>query len=82
MKLFRTALTPMLLVVALDLPLEAQQFSGTLRGTVQDSTGAVVQGAEVSVVESPSRKTASKLRPWIRRAAPNSGCDEAAVPIA
>lgn len=41
----------LLLLAALCLPLEAQQFSGTLRGVVQDSTGAIVPGAEVSVVE-------------------------------
>lgn len=29
----------------------AQQFSGTIRGTVQDSTGAVVVGAEVAIVQ-------------------------------
>jgi hypothetical protein len=51
MNVFRTVTTSMLLVIAFDMPLAAQQFSGTLRGTVQDSTGAIVQGAEVSVVD-------------------------------
>jgi hypothetical protein len=42
--------TVALLLVGLALPAWAQQFTGTLRGTVLDSTGAVVPGAEVSVV--------------------------------
>lgn len=39
-----------LLLAGLSVPLGAQQFSGTLRGTIRDSTRAVVPGAEVSVV--------------------------------
>jgi hypothetical protein len=34
----------------LGAPLAGQQFSGTLRGTVQDSSGAVVPGADVQIV--------------------------------
>src|SRR5690242_4545107 len=30
-------------------PVLAQQFTGTLRGTVQDSAGAVIAGAEVTI---------------------------------
>ena len=56
MSMFRTGLTLMLLA-ALCMPLEAQQFSGTLRGVVQDSTGAIVPGAEVSVVEVATNDT-------------------------
>jgi hypothetical protein len=40
-----------LLLGALPAPAGAQQFNGTLRGTVQDSTGAVLPGANVSVVD-------------------------------
>ena len=47
----------LLLLAALCLPLEAQQFSGTLRGVVQDSTGAIVPGAEVSIVEVATNDT-------------------------
>jgi hypothetical protein len=39
-----------LLLATFGTPLAAQQFSGTLRGTVLDSTGAVVRRAEVVVV--------------------------------
>ena len=56
MSVFRTGLALMLLA-GLCLPLEAQQFSGTLRGVVQDSTGAIVPGAEVSVVEVATNDT-------------------------
>ena len=31
-------------------PLAAQQFTGTLRGTVQDSSGAVVPAADVTII--------------------------------
>jgi Carboxypeptidase regulatory-like domain len=48
-------LAPLLAGVA--IPLSAQQFSGTLRGTVQDSTGLVVPGAEVSVVHIATNDT-------------------------
>ena len=47
----------LLLLAALCLPLEAQQFSGTLRGVVQDSTGATVPGAEVLIVEVATNDT-------------------------
>ena len=45
------SLTLVLLLGGLRPALSAQQFNGTLRGTVQDSTGGVVPGAQVSVVE-------------------------------
>ena len=40
-------------IVALGLsatPLAAQQFSGTVRGRVQDSSGAVVPSADVTII--------------------------------
>ena len=46
-----------LVLVGLSVPLGAQQFSGTLRGTIRDSTGAVVPGAEVSVVHIETNDT-------------------------
>ena len=45
------SLTLVLLLGGLRSPARAQQFNGTLRGTVQDSTGGVLPGAQVSVVE-------------------------------
>lgn len=45
------SLTMVLLLGDLRSPALAQQFNGTLRGTVQDSTGAVLPGAAVSVIE-------------------------------
>ena len=45
------------LLVALAAPARAQQFNGTLRGVVQDSTGAVLPGAQVSVVETSTNDT-------------------------
>jgi hypothetical protein len=44
------ALNVIVLAIGLCTPARAQQFSGTLRGTVQDSTGGVVPKAEVAVV--------------------------------
>ncbi len=38
------------LLVAFVTPASAQQFTGTIQGIVQDSTGAVVPGAEVSII--------------------------------
>ncbi len=40
----------MALFIANGVPSFAQQFTGTIRGTVQDSAGAVVAGAEVVIV--------------------------------
>ena len=37
-------------------PLDAQQFSGTLRGAVQDSSGAVVPDADVTVVSTATNE--------------------------
>src|SRR5262245_15499132 len=38
-----------LLLVGFGLPARAQQFTGTIQGVVQDSNGAVVAGAEVTI---------------------------------
>ena len=38
------------LLVAFVAPASAQQFTGTIQGVVQDSSGAVVPGAEVSII--------------------------------
>jgi hypothetical protein len=46
-------------LVALAAPVHAQQFNGTLRGTILDSTGAVLPGAEVSVVETSTNDSRS-----------------------
>ena len=37
-------------------PIDAQQFSGTLRGTVQDSTGAVVADADVTITSTTTNE--------------------------
>jgi hypothetical protein len=39
------------------VPLAAQQFSGTLRGTIQDASGAVVPGADVTIVLASTNET-------------------------
>lgn len=46
-----------IVLVWLSATLGAQQFSGTVRGTIQDSTGAVVPGAEISVVHIETNDT-------------------------
>src|SRR5689334_1829395 len=46
-----------MLLVGLTAPARAQQFNGTLRGSVVDSTGAVLPGAQVSVVETGTNDT-------------------------
>src|SRR5262245_7861523 len=38
------------LLALMSIPSSAQQFTGTIQGTIQDSTGAIVAGAEVSVI--------------------------------
>src|SRR5919204_3114277 len=45
-----TLLNLIMLLAGLGVAARAQQFTGTIQGTVQDSTGAVVAGAEVSVI--------------------------------
>ena len=50
-------MTPSVLLAVFCTPLAAQQFSGTIRGTVQDSTGAVVRQAEVSIVNTETNAT-------------------------
>ena len=54
-----TLLTLMLLLAGLCIPVRAQQFTGTIRGTIHDSAGAVVAGAEVSVVNIATNETQS-----------------------
>ena len=49
------ALIVMVLLVTLAAPAGAQQFSGTLRGTVLDSTGGVLPGAEIAIVNRDQR---------------------------
>jgi len=44
-----TLLNLMLLLTGLCVPARAQQFTGTLQGTVADSAGAVIPGAEVTI---------------------------------
>jgi hypothetical protein len=52
-----TLLCLFLLFVGLGLTVSAQQFTGTIQGVVQDSTGAVVTGAEVSVINIATGET-------------------------
>jgi hypothetical protein len=47
----------LIVVLGVSAPLGAQQFSGTLRGAVQDSIRAVVPGAEVFVVDIATNDT-------------------------
>jgi hypothetical protein len=48
-----------LLLLGLPIPAVAQQFTGTIRGTVLDSAGAVVAGAEVAVINIGTNETLS-----------------------
>ena len=45
------------LLVAFVTTASAQQFTGTIQGTVQDPAGAVVAGAEVSVINTATNET-------------------------
>jgi uncharacterized surface anchored protein len=47
----------LLLLIGIYIPVRAQQFTGTIRGTVLDSAGAVVAGAEVSVINKGTNET-------------------------
>jgi hypothetical protein len=49
----------LVLLGVLSAPAQAQQFNGTLRGVVQDSTGGVLPGAAISVVEVSTNDTRS-----------------------
>src|SRR5262249_36499656 len=46
-----------LLLVGFGLPAHAQQFTGTIQGVVQDSGGAVVAGAEVTITNQNTNVT-------------------------
>src|SRR5262245_21384727 len=50
-------LSLLLLFGALGLTASAQQFTGTLQGTVQDSNGGVVAGAEVTITNQNTNVT-------------------------
>jgi hypothetical protein len=50
-------MTILLLLIGISIPVLAQQFTGTIRGTVQDAAGAVVAGAEVSVINKGTNET-------------------------
>jgi uncharacterized surface anchored protein len=50
-------MTILLLLIGISIPVRAQQFTGTIRGTVQDAAGAVVAGAEVSVINKGTNET-------------------------
>ena len=45
------------LLVGFGLPAHAQQFTGTIQGVVQDSSGAVVAGAEVTITNQNTNVT-------------------------
>src|SRR5258708_1870648 len=57
MKLIRTGITPILLLLALLPAANAQTITGQSSGTVVDQGGAVVVGAPVSVVNEVSRQS-------------------------
>jgi uncharacterized surface anchored protein len=50
-------MTILLLLIGISISVKAQQFTGTIRGTVQDAAGAVVAGAEVSVINKGTNET-------------------------
>jgi len=52
-----TTLALLIVISGLGFSASAQQFTGTLQGTVQDSTGAVVVGAEVAVTNQNTNVT-------------------------
>ncbi|MEP7336817.1 MAG: TonB-dependent receptor [Acidobacteriota bacterium] len=45
------------ILLLLSVPVWAQQFTGTIRGTVQDSAGAVVAGAEIAAINIATNET-------------------------
>ncbi|MGH9844698.1 MAG: TonB-dependent receptor domain-containing protein [Blastocatellia bacterium] len=57
----RSLLLAGLCLTGLVVGAKAQQFSGTIRGTVQDSAGAVVVGAEVAVINIGTNETRTAI---------------------
>ena len=55
------ALGVIVLLVTLAASVSAQQFSGTLRGTVLDSTGGILPGAEIAIVHIETNETHTVL---------------------
>ncbi len=56
-----SVLTVLVLLAGPGVTARAQQFTGTIRGTVQDSAGAVVVGAEVSVINRATNETRTAI---------------------
>ncbi|HKX27478.1 MAG TPA: carboxypeptidase regulatory-like domain-containing protein, partial [Blastocatellia bacterium] len=48
-------------LISMQVLVRAQQFTGTIQGSIQDSTGAVVAGAEVSVINISTNETRSLM---------------------
>jgi Carboxypeptidase regulatory-like domain/TonB dependent receptor len=57
----RLSMMILLLLIGISIPARAQQFTGTIRGTVQDSAGAVIAGAEVSVINKGTNETSTAV---------------------
>jgi hypothetical protein len=51
------SLSQILLLIGFSFPALAQQFTGTIRGTILDSAGAVVVGAEISIIHTGTNET-------------------------
>jgi Carboxypeptidase regulatory-like domain/TonB dependent receptor-like, beta-barrel len=56
-----SVLTVLVLLAGPGVTARAQQFTGSIRGTVQDSAGAVVVGAEVSVINRATNETRTAI---------------------
>ena len=53
------SMTLLVLCAAAAIPVQAQTFAGTILGTVSDSSGAVIQGAIVKVIETSTTSARS-----------------------